>query len=156
MINVLGVTGHRDLSHSEEEIKTELKKIFLQLNPTYVITGMAVGFDQIVAEVCREMKIKYIAALPFKEPEKIWAPKHKKRFWNLLRSATIIKYINDGGFEKWKYLKRDEWIADKSDQLVSYLDGRKSGGTFHTVQYFQSTKKSPIINIFDIISKKNC
>lgn len=149
---VLGVTGHRDISHSPEIIKIYLKEVFKKIKPERVLTGMARGFDQIVAEVCVEMGIDFIAALPFENMEKSWSKEGRKTYENLLKSAKEIHCVNTGGYQKWKYLKRDEWIANNCDVLISYLDGRNSGGTYHTVNFFESRSGKKAYNLFDIIN----
>lgn len=48
----IGVTGHRNLSHSEANVKhvlrVGLKHLLEEKGYTLVITGMAMGFDQLV------------------------------------------------------------------------------------------------------------
>ena len=68
---VLGVTGHRDLLTEEiPAIKSSAKKLFLQLQETFpdlpilLISPLAEGADQVIAEVAFEMGIPVTALLP--------------------------------------------------------------------------------------------
>jgi uncharacterized phage-like protein YoqJ len=150
---VLGVTGHRDISHSPETIKIYLREVFKKLKPNRVLTGMAQGFDQIVAEICVEMNIDFIAALPFESMEKHWTKKDQETYKNLLKSAKSIHCVTDGDYQKWKYLKRDEWIANNCDELIAYLDDRGKGGTYYTVNFFEALPlRKKAYNLFNIIN----
>lgn len=152
MVGILGVTGHRDISHSPELIKVYLREVFKKTKPSRVLTGMAQGFDQIVAQVCVEMNIDFVAVLPFKGMEKRWGQEAQKTYKNLLKLSKEIHFVDEGGFQKWKYLRRDEWIADNCDELISYLDDRGSGGTYYTVNFFENQSGKKAYNLFDIIN----
>jgi uncharacterized phage-like protein YoqJ len=150
---LIGVTGHRDLSHSPEEIKVYLRLIFEKLNPSCVFIGMAQGFDMIVAEVCCEMNIRYIAVLPFDEMGSNWPKAAQEKLRALILKAISIENICHSGYAKWKYLKRDEWIVNNSEVMLSYLDNRGKGGTYYTVQYCKKNHpEKPTYNLFDIIN----
>lgn len=134
---IIGVTGHRTLSHSFDSI---VEKFILHMNNLkgdVVITGMAVGFDQLVAEVCLAADIKYVAAIPFLGQEKRWPQPVQKRYHELLGKAYKTKIVTDGGYEPWKMHARNEWIVNNSEAIIAYFDGKeiKGSGTWACCQY---------------------
>lgn len=149
----VGVTGHRNINNSDyESIKFLLKNTLNEIKPNFVITGMAIGFDQLVAETCVEENIKFIAAIPFLGQEKIW-PKHIQTIYkNFLKMAHEIKIVCEGSYEPYKMQKRNEWIVDNSQILIAYFDNnyKKFSGTKNCVVYANKQKKD-IINLYEFI-----
>ena len=133
---VLGVTGHRDLQHTEEEIKKVFKEKLLELKPSLVNTGMALGFDILAAECCVEVGIPFRAVLAFPAMHERWRVLEQERFNNLLKQAVEVVSISPKFLNKYVYIKRDKWVVENSDEIVSYLSPEAdSGGTFFTVNY---------------------
>jgi len=139
---IIGVTGHRKLSHNKSEIYSVVKESLLYLRDkkgyTKAITGMALGFDTIVAQVCVEINMPFIAALAFENQSEKWNTHDTDRYKHLLDKAEYVKQVSTGNWENWKYLKRDTWIVENSDMLMAYLNdtrdpGRTGSGTGFTV-----------------------
>ena len=84
---IMGVTGHRELGHTPEEIRERFLEMILKHKPTKVITGMAIGFDTIVAQVCVEFGIPFIAAVPFENQDSIWPQADRDIYRELLTHA---------------------------------------------------------------------
>ena len=131
---IMGVTGHRELGHTPEEIRERFLEMILKHKPTKVITGMAIGFDTIVAQVCVEFGIPFIAAVPFENQDSIWPQADRDIYRELLTHAAEVKLVSPGGFTNWKFLTRNEWIVDNSNILVAYMN-EKVGGTAHCYDY---------------------
>lgn len=142
---ILGITGHRKLSNNKF-IYDEFNKNFISLKVDKVIVGMAPGSDQIAAKVCIDLKIPFIAAIPFKGQEFYWTSNVRKEYFDLLDCAEEVKYISRGGFANWKYQARNQYIVDNSDKLLAVLKlNTKFGGTFNCIQYAKEKKKEIII-----------
>lgn len=141
----LGVTGHRELFHPDNIIKQGLKTYLLALEPDVVVTGMAIGFDQLVAEVCIELGIPFVAAIPYDGQEDLWSPDMKQRFYTILLHAADIVVVSPGEYQKWKLPVRNCWIVDNTDCLCSYMVERR-GGTLHCVTYAEK-KIRPVFNL---------
>lgn len=136
---ILGVTGHREIIDNLLEAKT-LK--FLELaKPEIekVITGMAQGYDQLIAKCCLKLDIPYIAALPFDPSLQslMWPAYDKIIYDELLNKASEVVLVNEGPFAKWKYHARDVYIVDHSDKMLVYYESEthKYGGTHNTIKY---------------------
>jgi uncharacterized phage-like protein YoqJ len=136
----VGVTGHRILEHEVKVIKSRMASVLDQLRAELVISGMAIGFDQLVCEVCVEKGIPFISAIPFDGQENAWVESDRTNFYELLLKAKEIKVVSEGGFAKWKYLVRNKWIVDNSNILVSYLPSFRDSGTKHCVDYAVKNK----------------
>ena len=146
---VLGGTGHRELLHPIEMVEAGVRRYLSEVRPTEVITGMAIGFDQLVADVCAQLGVPFIAAVPFEGQESIWPTHAKVRFYNLLLKAKEVVVVSPGRYEAWKMLQRNCWIVDHSNTLLAYMEpGTIAGGTFHCWNYAK-TKNVPIVNLVD-------
>ena len=150
----IGVTGHRNLSHSEEDIKrvlrVGLKHLHQEKGYERVITGMAMGFDTLVAEVCCELDIPFIAAIAFEEQHKSWSLIYQARYQDAISCCEHIEVVCEGGWANWKYLKRDTWIADNCDLLISYWSGQQPSGTYFTMKEALDRKKK-VKNIYQLV-----
>lgn len=139
---VIAVTGHRPDKLGGYNTPNPLYDIvvkglvdaFTEFKPDYVISGMALGVDQWTAEVCINMQIPFIAALPFRDSEKKWPPKSQAKFHWLLSQAYQKYVICDGGFEPWKMQKRNEWMVDSCHKVVAVWNGT-TGGTANCLAY---------------------
>lgn len=127
-----------------------------------VFTGMALFIDQIVAEVCVELQIPFIASIPYLGQESRWSASVQHDYWNLVKKASRVVYVFPGGHAEWKLLQRNEWMINggyhtkaqdnfdptiKVDYLLTCLKQPviKSGGTYQATEY-AIQKKVPVIN----------
>jgi uncharacterized phage-like protein YoqJ len=140
---VIAVTGHRPDKLGKEygmdgpiskKIYTELEKIVLQLKPTKMITGMALGVDMIFAGVAIRNNIPFVASIPFLGQESKW-PKQSQNLYNkILSKASETVVVSSGAYANWKMQKRNEWMVDRCELLVAVWDGTE-GGTYNCVNY---------------------
>jgi uncharacterized phage-like protein YoqJ len=145
---IVGVTGHRPPKCGNYEgtdplalwIKMELRNVLRELQPLYLITGMALGVDQWTAEACVELNIPFIAAVPFPGQAKAWPPESQEKYQRLIKQAREIVIVNDGIYENWKMQARNEWIVDHINVLIAVFDG-SPGGTANTVNYADRIKR---------------
>lgn len=151
---IAGITGHRKLEHSPDSIKKVLKDQFELFGVKKVVTGMALGFDTIAAQLAVEMKIPFVAALPFVEQAKLWKESDIEIYMDLLDKASDI-YIQPDTYDKNRimagYFGRNNWIVSQSNILFAYMINDKDGGTAHTFK--TAVKKGiPSINLIDFLS----
>ena len=151
----LGVTGHRKITHNYKSAYSFTKQSILHLheNKGYeqVITGMAFGFDLLVADACIELGIPFIAALAWEGQAKHWkSSKSRNQFENALAHARKVECVCEGSYADFKYLVRDTWIVENSDGMICYWAGVKKSGTGFTVKEAQRLNK-PIVNIYNLL-----
>ena len=123
------------------KIRNALKNKILELKPEKCISGMALGVDQMAAELCIELEIPFIAAVPFVGQESVWPEASKLKYKNILDNAQEVKIVSEGGYASWKLQKRNEWMVDNSDILIAVWNEGYVGGTTNCVNYAKSVGK---------------
>lgn len=113
-------------------------------------TGMAMGFDILAAELVlllknrRDCMIELVCVLPFKGQENSWSSHWQQRYNNVLSQADKIILLSDH-YYKGCYFKRNEFMVDNSDIVLTFYDGQ-AGGTAQTLAY-ANKKGKQIVNI---------
>lgn len=107
----------------------------------YVISGMAIGFDTWLAEVCLDIGIPVHAYVPFKGQESKWIPSAIEHYNNILSKCENIVYIANSYSNK-AFLDRNKAMVDKCDILFALADPYNlDSGTAHTVEYAKKQNK---------------
>lgn len=116
-------------------------------NIEYGISGMAIGFDQALAQSCIDSGIPFDAYVPFLGQESKW-PRDAQQFYHkLLNQAREVKYICDPGYHPLKMQKRNEAMVDACTDVLALWDGT-TGGTANCIMYAK-IKGKPIHNLWD-------
>lgn len=152
-VNIIGVTGHRKLDHDEDVIRKVLKEKLYQYEADAVVTGMALGFDMLVAEVCVEEGIPFVAAVPCQGQTKTWPIDQKNRYVDLMEKSWKHKVVCPGPFQVWKLFERNRWIVQRSTIMLSYWNGEDKGGTAATVKEAKKTGR-PHENLYPLCGTK--
>jgi uncharacterized phage-like protein YoqJ len=158
-MNIIAGTGHRPnkLGGYSDKVFYRLvdlaKASLAQYKPDIVISGMALGWDQALAEAATRLKIPFIAAVPFIGQENSWPEDSQDYYMELLDQASEIITVSDGGYHPRKMQLRNIWMVDRSEKILALWDGSR-GGTFNCVQYALS-KKKPVINMWNSWMKYN-
>jgi uncharacterized phage-like protein YoqJ len=152
---IIAVTGHRParLGGYGPVVSARLVEFAVefvsQSTADRFITGMALGWDQAVAEACAMLKRPFVAAVPFYGQESKWPAESQYRYNRLLLCAERVEAISPGAYSSGKMIVRDHWMVDHSDQIAALWDGSPDGGTWRTVQYAKSrTPPKPIVNLW--------
>lgn len=126
---IVGVTGHRDVEQEPGELLAfaRLSVEFMQARGvSKIITGMARGWDLKVARAAIDLKVPFIAAMPFPGQAERWALTDRQEWQFAVERAHDIATISP--FElNVSYLKRDRWIVTQCDELWALDSGRPSG-----------------------------
>lgn len=148
-------TGHRpDKLNREYDLKgpltksiaEEVYKAFDAVKPDVVISGMALGFDMIIAICAIKKGIKLHAAVPFAGQEKKWPEESQKLYNGILRRAGEVTIVCEGGYAAYKMQHRNQWMVDNSEKVIACWDG-SDGGTKNCVDYVLKFPKKEIIRI---------
>lgn len=126
-------------------VMTELRRRFMELKPTELISGFAIGADQMSVEIAIELGVDFTAAIPFVGQEKMWPRQAQDKYRDLLGKAKRVEIISEGGYTAYKMQVRNEWVVNNSDLMLAVFDGT-NGGTANCVRYARS-KNKPIIVI---------
>ncbi len=106
----------------------------------FFISGMALGFDMIFAEIVLELKEKYphiklIAALPCKDQYKLWRQDQVERYKHILSLCDESYCLYDTYNDKCM-LERNDYMLNNSSLVFALFDG-KPGGTKYTINKAQ-------------------
>lgn len=143
---ILGVTAHRPdklalaarklaltgtLQTLEEKVEWLVSSL---LRPKRVLTGMAVGGDQLVARVCVKHSIPFTAYVPCDGQHRLWPIEAQREYLQLLELAESVIVVRPGPYSVEKMQIRNEKLVDDCTSLLALYDGTQ-GGTFNTVKY---------------------
>ena len=103
-------------------------------------TGMAMGFDIIAAETVllfkelyKDINIKLVAVIPFENQASTYSEDWLERYRNILLKCDEKIVLSDS-YYKGSYQRRNEYMVDNCDYVLTYFDGQ-SGGTKNTINY---------------------
>lgn len=136
---ILAATGHRPdkLGGYCDDVRRRLIALaaghLTAVRPDRVISGMALGWDQAVAEAALQIAIPLIAAVPFVGQERRWPPESQRRYLGLIERAEAVEIVCDFPGAKAMQL-RNEWMVDHADEVVALWNG-SWGGTFNCLAY---------------------
>jgi hypothetical protein len=143
---VVAITGNRDAGINDWKGYTVIffDQLYQEKKIDRVIQGMAAGADLIAGAMALNYDIPVVSVRP-------WAGHSVPAEWQsdydcLMNESEVvtldpsIKFPGD-----YVYFNRNKWMMDRGDIIVSIWDGRKSGGTWHAIQYAKTIGK-PIYN----------
>ena len=122
-----------------DRVRARVREKLLELRPDEAISGMAQGLDQWAAEVCCDLGIPFVAAVPFPGQELDWPWPAQQQYYTLLNRATRVHLVcPDPPLNRGEAIERlharNHWMVEHSDALVAAWDGSK-GGTFECIKY---------------------
>lgn len=118
-----------------EEARTKIIESIQQGYKVF-ISGMAIGFDMICAELVLELKkefpdIKLVAALPCKDQDNRWSQPLRDRYRGILKQADIIWCENEHYTDDCM-LARNRYMLNNSSKVIALYNGL-GGGTKYTI-----------------------
>ena len=147
---IVAGTGHRPnkLGGYTRDAQTRLFNTAIKslehLQPTKLISGMALGWDQALARACVELNIPFIAAVPFAGQETVWPAASQREYRELCEAASDFIIVSPGGYSAAKMQIRNEWMVDHCDRVLALWDG-SPGGTRNCIDYAKTVNR-PISN----------
>lgn len=154
----VGITGHRPdkidgdytcTSPRWDALYYWFHGQFEELAPDEVVSGLALGVDQLAVECAMDMGIRVTAAIPFEGQQARWPPKSRADYAAMLMRVTDtggrIVVVSPGGYAAWKLHARNQWIVNGVDRMLAVWDGT-SGGTGECVKYAAAQRK-PVIRL---------
>jgi uncharacterized phage-like protein YoqJ len=142
---ILSGTGHRpEVLGGYDKFDTLVayaRSVVPSYNPTKLITGMALGWDQAIALAAIDLSIPFIAAVPFKGQDAVWPKQSQDLYQEILSKASEVVIVCEGGFASWKYIRRDHYMVNHGDGMLALYNGQKNGGTYQDV-------RKPVYNVW--------
>lgn len=148
---VVAVTGHRDLVPAEwDGIRDRVRILFGFLRESYpdlelrLLSPLAEGADQLVAQVACEMKVPLVVPLPMAVPDYLdgfATPEGKQRFHSLCEAAEDIFVLSSNDQDDvaaQHFARLGIFMASHCHILLAIWDGKDSdqlGGTSQVVSF---------------------
>lgn len=148
---IIAATGHRPekLGGYGEAVRDRLRALaagYLKAEaPLTVISGMARGWDQAFAEAAIELRIPFIAAVPFEGQHHRWQPDGQRHFEWLCSKAALVKIVSHRPGSR-AMQQRNEWMVDQANKICALWDG-STGGTFNCIRYANRVGR-PVENLW--------
>lgn len=130
---IVAVTGHRpDKLGGYSDIATSRLKQFAletlaKYQPSEVITGMALGWDQAIAGAAYALGIPFLAFVPFIGQEGKWPKESQLEYRRLLELAELVYVVSSGGYSSDKMHTRNRAMVDHCDSLIALWNGSVGG-----------------------------
>lgn len=144
---IIAVTGHRPdklggyTEVAQDRVYRLARDTLKLLHPDEVITGMAIGWDQAIAQACIDLHIPYHAYVPFDGQEDTWPQMSRVKYWELRHKAATVKVLCAPGFARWKMTARNKAMVNAADSVLALWSGDFNSGTANCVFYAQRQKK---------------
>ena len=139
------VTGHRDIPtdravYVEQALRREVLAA-IEDGYTRFISGFAEGTDLMFAAIVAEQKeyspnLHLAAALPYAGRIKT----KNKQFHDLLRICDEVTVVCQE-YTPSCFMRRNRYMAVKSQRVIAVYDGRDRGGTLYTMRYAHTLEK---------------
>ena len=131
-----------------EVLKAEIERLIVDEKAAHFISGMALGVDQICAELVLELKEQYPhitleCAIPCEEQAVKWRENQRDRYFGIAERCDKETLIQRH-YDKDCMHKRNRYMVDESDIVLAVWNGRPSG-TSTTVAYARKCGKRVII-----------
>lgn len=147
-------TGHRpmklpfgfDESHPKCKqlkniLRIEMERLITEYHVCRFITGMALGIDQICAELVLDLKKKYPkivleCAIPYEGQAIQWSVEQRERYFSILEKCDEETMLQTR-YTKDCMQKRNRYMVDHSTHVLAVWDGSFRSGSGQTVRYAQ-------------------
>ena len=152
---IIAGTGHRPPKlggYKNSENVYEFAYAFLsdclkQHQVHHIISGMALGWDQALAEAAYKIGIPFDAYVPFIGFEDNWPQLSRLQYYKLIDRAEKVHYICGLGYKSYKFQLRNEAMVDACDFVLALHNGTR-GGTYNTIKYANRWCK-PVVNLWN-------
>jgi len=158
---VLAGTGHRPdklAGHGPEAVavlRDAIEKAMHEFikkhgRPHYIISGMALGFDQALADWAVTNRIPFIAAVPCQGQDQTWPTEARRRYRALLEAAHSTVTVSQHTYTATCMQDRNEWMVNHATHILALHNG-SGGGTANCLRYAKTKiAKDRIFNFWNI------
>lgn len=157
---MLAVTGHRPKDTggygqvSEDKLYTTAHDQLAKIKPDVVGTGMAIGWDQAIAQACIDLKIPFIAFVPFEGQQRMWPRIVQLKYQRMLDNAGEVRIVSKGPYSPRLMQVRNEAMVNWCTNLLALHNGKTEGGTWNCLQY-AARRKIPITSCWRAFVSKS-
>jgi hypothetical protein len=149
----VGVTGHRSIPDEayplvRGELAAELGNAARRSDTVEALSSLAVGADQLFAELALDCGARLTAVSPGADYEATFAPEELAGYHRLLCRAHAHVRLDFPVVDDDAYYAAGAYIAEHSDLVLAVWDGlpaRGRGGTGDMVAYARSLGKTVVV-----------
>ncbi len=145
---IFGVTGHQRLADESAWpwVAQTLRSVLAEASrPLVGVSSLAIGADQLFAELVLEQGGKLRVLLPFPTYEETFSPgADRERYRALLARASTVQTLPAQATAEESYLAAGQRVVDLVERLIAVWDGQAAaglGGTGDIVQYARKIGK---------------
>lgn len=149
---IIAATGHRPekLGGYSPEAFDRLYRLacwyLMARQPSAVISGLALGWDQAWAKAAIELGIPCHGAVPFEGQQSRWPEESQARYWALRNQCASVTIVCDAGYSARAMQLRNIWMVGHCNLVCALWDGT-AGGTANCVKYAQKVGRA-VENIY--------
>jgi len=141
----IGITGHQRLPDEAAWawVRTSLLTLLESAESLTGLSSLAVGADQLFAEIVLALNGKLTVVIPFDDYETRFT-EGREEFKSLLSRAADVVRLQRAQSDEESYYQAGRWIVDHSDWLMAVWNGLPSrgwGGTADVVAYAHKVGK---------------
>lgn len=128
-MTAVGITGHQNRPEIDWAwVRRSFVDQLVQLRTVDEgYSSLAIGADQLFAEVLLELRIALIAVIPMAEYEKIFPKKDRQRYLDLMSQGRRVELAGSGDAQQ-SFYQAGKYIVEKCDVLFAVWDGKASHG----------------------------
>lgn len=140
---IMAFTGHRPdklggyqmNSSIVDSIRVRIMEELIRYRPRHIISGMALGIDQLVARMALNIGIPFTAAIPFNGQEKNWPLQAQREYASLIACAHQVVNVSGKDYYKPEFMQqRNKWMVDNCHRLIGVWNDTP-GGTANCIAY---------------------
>lgn len=148
---IVAGTGHREL-RDRDWIAAETEKALIDMGASLVYTGMASGFDLLLAKTAWGLGIPFIAAKPWRghRPRNADIYDYNRALELAHEVVNVTAYDNYPG--AWVYEERNRYMVDEADAVLGMLEAGRTGGTYNCLKY--ASRKEKPLTVIDPLMKE--
>ena len=146
---VIGITGHQRLEDDSawSWVEDALRSILQEIpHPLTGFSSLAIGADQLFAELVLDLGGDLHAVLPFSDyADTFTTSAHRYRYQALLARATSIEILSARQSHQESFLAAGHRVVDLCELLIAVWNGKEAaglGGTGDIVAYARSTGRA--------------
>ena len=142
--NTAMITGHRWCSQNYRREMERLIMMAVNQGVKHFFCGMALGIDQLAAEVLIYHKLKWTAVLPCTDQHAKWKPRQQSHYRKLLTEATKIVCLYPK-YSEGVMQARNLWMIKRSDICLAVFSGDPHGHGGGTATTFNMAKRHNLL-----------
>ena len=148
--------GHNSISYSEKiqkQVYDKARELVVDFGVNEFWAGNYGSFDRLAAQVISILKqenfdVELNLVIPYVTKE---INKHKKLYYDCYDNILMAD-IPEKTPKKYQILKCNQYMANKSDYLIAYVN-HSYGGAYKTLEYARRKKHIKIFNLGDLAAQ---